>query len=150
MGTSSKFQGCGVRIVAQWKQIQVVSMRMLVWSLASLSALGIWHCWKLLCVTDVAQIPHGCGCDVGLQLQLQFSPSLGTSICCGYNPKKKKKKKKKIPRLWEQMKWYDIKCLAWGLTLKFCYCSLLFSELEEWSGEQHCQQCTGWEGFGVR
>ena len=39
----------GVPIVAQWKQIQLVSMSMQVRSMASLSGLGIWHCCKPWC-----------------------------------------------------------------------------------------------------
>ena len=38
------FRFSGVPIVAQQKWIQLVSMRMTVWSLASLSGSGIWHC----------------------------------------------------------------------------------------------------------
>ena len=38
-------------------------------------------------VTDSARIPSCCGCSVGQQLQLQFDPYLGTSICCGYRQK---------------------------------------------------------------
>ena len=38
-----------VTAVAQWKQIQLVSMRMRVQSLASLSGLRIWHCCELWC-----------------------------------------------------------------------------------------------------
>ena len=37
----------GVRVVAQWKQIQLVSMRTKVLSLALLSGLRIWCCCKL-------------------------------------------------------------------------------------------------------
>ena len=55
-------------------------MRTKVWSLALLSGLRIWHC---------------CGCGEGQQLQLWFDPQPGTSICCGYGPKKKKEKRKK-------------------------------------------------------
>ena len=40
----------------------------------------------LVQVTDVAWI-WCCGCGVGWRLQLQFSPSLGTSKCCGCSPK---------------------------------------------------------------
>ena len=47
-------------------------------------------------VTDSARILCCCGCGVGWQLQLQFDPSLGTSICCKCTPKKKDKKEKKI------------------------------------------------------
>ena len=34
----------GVLIVAQWKQIWLVSMRMQIWSLVSFGGLRIWHC----------------------------------------------------------------------------------------------------------
>ena len=37
----------GVLIVAQWKRIQLVSMKMRVRSLASFSGSGIWHCPEL-------------------------------------------------------------------------------------------------------
>ena len=37
-------------------------------------------------VTNAARIP-GC-CGIGWQLQLRFDSWLGTSICCGYSPKK--------------------------------------------------------------
>ena len=43
-------------------------------------------------VTDAAWICHCCGCSIGLQLQLWFAPSLGTSICHRRGCKKKKKK----------------------------------------------------------
>ena len=39
----------GVPVMAQWKQIQLVSMRMWVRYLASLIGLGIWHCYELCC-----------------------------------------------------------------------------------------------------
>ena len=39
----------GVPIVAQWYRSQLVSMRMRVWSLASLSGLKIWRCHELWC-----------------------------------------------------------------------------------------------------
>ena len=45
---------------------------------------------------DVAQAWH-CGvCGVGWQLQLQFSPSLGISICRQYGPKKRKERNKEV------------------------------------------------------
>ena len=37
----------GVPVVAQWKQIRLVSIRMRVWALASLSVSGIQHCCEL-------------------------------------------------------------------------------------------------------
>ena len=44
-------------------------------------------------VTNPAQLPHCCGCGGGRQpaAALNLNPSLGTSICCEYGPKKKKK-----------------------------------------------------------
>ena len=43
------FYFLGIPIGAQWKQIQLVSMKMQVQSLALLSGLGIWHCLELWC-----------------------------------------------------------------------------------------------------
>ena len=45
-------QTIGVPIVAQWKWIWLASMRTKVWSLASLSGLGIQHCRVLWCRTQ--------------------------------------------------------------------------------------------------
>ena len=39
----------GVPVVVQWKQIQLVSVRTQVWSLASLSGLRIWCCHEMWC-----------------------------------------------------------------------------------------------------
>ena len=44
-----KIQISGVPVVAQWKQIQLVSARMPVRSLASPSGLEICHCHELWC-----------------------------------------------------------------------------------------------------
>ena len=46
-------------------------------------------------ITDVAQILYCCGCGIGGQPQLQFSPRLGTYICHKCGTKKQKKKEKK-------------------------------------------------------
>ena len=70
----------GVPIVAQWKRIQPGTMRLQAQSLASLRGLKIQRC---------------CGCGVSWRLQLQFDPSLGTSISRGCSPKKRQKDKKK-------------------------------------------------------
>ena len=43
----------------------------------------------------MARILHCCGCGVGWKLELQFDPSLGTSICHRCSPKKQKEKRKK-------------------------------------------------------
>ena len=42
-----KKRGGGVPVVAQWVKNLIVSMRMLVQSLALLSELRIWHCREL-------------------------------------------------------------------------------------------------------
>ena len=39
----------GVPIAGQWKQIQLISMRMWVQSLVLLSTSGIWRCRELWC-----------------------------------------------------------------------------------------------------
>ena len=72
-------------------QTQLVSMRMQVWSLASLSELRIWHCQEMQCLV----LPW-------LWLQLQFNPSLGTSICPRCSPKKAKKKKERKKKRWSR------------------------------------------------
>jgi len=50
-------------------------------------------------ITYTPWIQRYCGCGVGCQLQLQFTPSLGTSICYRYSPKKTEKKERKRLRL---------------------------------------------------
>ena len=46
---SSNYQTAGVPIMVQQKRIRLVSMRMLVRSLALISGLEIWHCHELWC-----------------------------------------------------------------------------------------------------
>lgn len=41
--------GNGVPVVAQWRRIRLVTVRLWVQSLASLSGLGIRHCYELRC-----------------------------------------------------------------------------------------------------
>ena len=60
----------GVPIVAQQKQIRLVSMRMQVRSLASLRELRIQRCCELLCRSEIAQILHCCGCGSVLTTSL--------------------------------------------------------------------------------
>ena len=56
----------GVLIVAQWKQIGLVSMRLRVRLLASFSGLRVGCCRELWCRSQMwPQIPQCCGCDVG-------------------------------------------------------------------------------------
>ena len=69
---------------------RLVSLRMQVRSLASLSGLRILRYRELWCeVTDVTQIWHDCRCGCGSN----STPSLGTSICCRCSLTRKKKQK---------------------------------------------------------
>ena len=61
-------------VVAPWLWTWLVSMKMRVWSLASLSRLRIQCCG---------------GCGVGSSCPSNLTPSLGTFICQGCSPKKK-------------------------------------------------------------
>ena len=63
----------GVPIVAQWKQAQLVSMKIWVQSLASLSGLNIRHCHELGCWSQ-----RWLGSDVAVAVAP--TPSLGTSV----------------------------------------------------------------------
>ena len=73
--------------MAQRKQIQLVSMRMQVQSLALLSGLRIRHC---------CGVGHRHSLDPGwLWVQLQLDLTRENPIPLGGGPKKKKKKKKK-------------------------------------------------------
>ena len=74
--TLKEFRG-GVPIVAQQAKNQMLSLRMWVQSLASLSRLRIWHCCKL---------------QHRLQMQLQFSPWPGNFHILQIWLQKKKKK----------------------------------------------------------
>ena len=80
-------------LMVQCKQIQLVSMRMWVRSLASLS--GQQYSVAVSCGVDhrsgvavAVAVTGSCGSDL--------TPSLGTSICHRCSTKKKKKRKKKI------------------------------------------------------
>ena len=83
----------GVPVLAQQKQIRLVSMRTQVRSLASLSGLRIRHCCKLWRrSTDLTWIQS---CCVAVMLAGSYSsnsnPSLGTSTCLRCSPTKQKK-----------------------------------------------------------
>ena len=79
----------GVPIMAQWKQIQLGTMRLWVPSLASLSGLRIWCCCELWC-----RLQMWLRSDVAVAMDSGYSsdwtPSLGTSICPGYKRQKTK------------------------------------------------------------
>ena len=82
--------------MVQQKQIQLVSMRMRVQSLALLSGLRIRHCHELWCRS---QIPLGSRIAVtavwGQRCSAHSTHSLGISICHGFDPRKQKNKNKK-------------------------------------------------------
>ena len=69
---------------------QLVSMRIRVQSLASLSRLTIWRCYKLQYSLKMWLGSHGCG--VGRSCSSNSTPSLGNSICHRYRPKKRELK----------------------------------------------------------
>ena len=79
--------------MAQQKQTQLVSMRMRVGSLASLSGLRIWCCHKLWCRSQT-WLGSGVAAAKASSYSFGLTSSLGTSICCRCGPKKKKKKGK--------------------------------------------------------
>ena len=85
--------GIGVPIVVQRQWTQLVSMRMRVWSQASLSGLRIQCCCELC----RSQMWLRSGVPVTVAQAGSWSsnwpPSLGTSMCCICGPKKLKKKK---------------------------------------------------------
>ena len=82
----------GVPVVAQWKQIWLVSMRTQVWSLASPSGLRIQLCHELWCRSQMQL-----GFDVAMAAawasgySSDLTPSLETSICRKCCPKKTNK-----------------------------------------------------------
>ena len=77
--------------MAQWKGTQLVPMRMLIESLASLSGLRMWRCHELWCSS---QTQLGSGVAVAVvwagSCISDLTPSLGTSMCHGCSPKKQK------------------------------------------------------------
>ena len=83
---------CGIPVVAQRKRILLRTMRS---SLASLRGLRIWHCCELWCRS---QMRLGCCIAVAMAqaggYNSDWTPSLGTSMCCRCSPKKQKRKRK--------------------------------------------------------
>ena len=83
----------GVPVVVQQKWIQLGTMRLQVRSLASLRGSRIWCCCELWCRSQMqlrscvgGAVPKACS------YSSNSPPSLRTSICHGYGPKKEKKK----------------------------------------------------------
>ena len=90
--------------MAQWKQIRLGTMRLLVRSLTSVSGLGIWGCCELWCRS---QMWLGSCVAVAVASAGSYSsdfqtPSLGTSIGRRCGPRKKTKDKDKIKAEREQ------------------------------------------------
>ena len=79
--------------MAQQKRIQLVSVRIRVRSLASLSGSGICRCHELWCRLQ-KQLRSFVAVAVTVSCSPDSTPSLGTSICYRSSPKKKKEKKK--------------------------------------------------------
>ena len=63
-------------------------MKMQVRSLALLSGLRIWHCHELQCTRRCGSGPTWLWLWPAAEA---LTPSLGTSICCGFSTKEKKK-----------------------------------------------------------
>ena len=84
----------GVPVTAQQKQIWPGTMPLWVRPLASFSGLRIQCCSELWYRSQTC-LGHHCGC--GLSCSSDSTPSLGTSICHRYSPKKKKKVFKEFP-----------------------------------------------------
>ena len=87
----------GAPIVAQQKWIQLGTTRLWVWSMASLSGLRIWHCCHELWCRSQTRLRSGVAVALVLagSNSSDWTPSLGTSMCCTCGPKKIKIPKKK-------------------------------------------------------
>ena len=119
-----------VPVMAQWKQIWLVSMRTQVRSLALLSGLNIWCCHELWCRWKTQL-----GSDMAVAVAVAYTrgyssnmtPSLRTSICRRYGPKKTKERKREKERKNMQGSSHDgsaetiwlasMKMQVWSLTL---------------------------------
>ena len=77
--------------MAQWKQIQLGTMRLQVRSLASLSGLRIWLCHELWCRSQT-KLGFGVAVAAVSSCSSHSTLSLGISIYFGCGPKKQKSK----------------------------------------------------------
>ena len=88
----------GDPIVAQWKQTQLVSTKIQLRSLASLSGLRIWHCHELWCRSqmrlgsELLWLWRRPGATVLVQ-PLVWELPYATGVAIKRKPKKKKEKK---------------------------------------------------------
>ena len=77
--------------MAQWLRTQLVSMRMLVHSLAPLSGLGIWHHRELW---SGSQTHLGSGMTVAAAVAVVYTSSCGSGYNSLHPPPKKRHTKK--------------------------------------------------------
>ena len=93
----------GVPIMAQWKRIRQGTMKLWVWSLASLSGLRTPKCCELWCRS---QMRLGSSVAVTVAVASSYgsdlTPSLGTFICLGCGPKNQTKPKQNKKSIWVQ------------------------------------------------
>ena len=147
----------------------LVSMRMQVWSLASLSELRIWYCHELWCRLQT-QFGSGIAVVKAGSCSSSWTPSLGTSICSEYGPRKSKrknnnnnnkklkikiKKSQKISTLNVIMfKQWILHCIllncilgvpSWlrRLRIKNCYCGDFGEMFSLWPG--NCRMLPAWQ-----
>ena len=93
----------------------------------------------------MARIWCCCGCGVSRQLQLQFSPSLGTSICCRCSSKKQKankqtNKRSNVKRTHTNEKAFVVICLTGDLCpeyMKNNYYDSLGRQITKFKSEQN-------------
>ena len=82
----------GVPIVVQELRTQLVFLRTQAQSLASLSGLRTWHCFKLWCRSQI-WLGSGAAVELAGSYSSDLTSSLGTFTYQGCNPKKNTKKK---------------------------------------------------------
>ena len=102
-----------VPIVVQQKRIQLVSMRIWIWSLAFLSGSVIQCCCELWYRLQARlRFPRCCGCGKASSYSSNSTPSLGTSICHKCGLKKKKRRRRRRVKCEDSLKdlWGIIKC----------------------------------------
>ena len=95
--------------MAQQNQIRLISMRMQVWSLASLIVLRIQSCRELWCRSQTWLRSRDAVALAG-SYSSNLTPSLRTSICCLCGPKKQTTLKKKNKKLERQTKPAERQC----------------------------------------
>ena len=73
----------GVPIVAQWKRIQLGTMRLQIPSLASLSGLRIWHCCELWCRPAAAALIQPLAWEIPYAACMALKSKINRSSHCG-------------------------------------------------------------------